>query len=97
MSYMITAECINCSACEMECPVRAISPGPSQYYIDPSICIECEGYFPVARCKWACPVNACVPERESYLARARTMAARGAPPVVLRPDRPAGRLVEVEV
>ena len=24
MSYMITAECINCSACEMECPVRSI-------------------------------------------------------------------------
>ena len=27
MAFMITAECINCSACEYECPVRAISGG----------------------------------------------------------------------
>jgi len=95
MSYMITAECINCSACEMECPVRAISPGSNQYYIDPSVCIECEGYFDVARCLWVCPVHACVPERDSYMSKAFTMAAKGAPPVVLRPGKPAGELVEV--
>ncbi|HLE28272.1 MAG TPA: 4Fe-4S binding protein [Anaerolineales bacterium] len=90
MSYMITAECINCNACMMECPVRAISPGPDQYVIDPEICIECEGYFPEARCKWACPVGACVPERETYLIRADTLTQRGAPPLVLTPAHPHG-------
>lgn len=54
MSYMITAECVNCSACEMECPVRAISAHGDQYIIDEDICVDCEGYFAEARCKWAC-------------------------------------------
>jgi ferredoxin len=90
MSYMITSECINCSACEMECPVRAISPGPSQYEINPDVCIECEGYFPEARCKWACPVNACVPERELYMIRDATLTNRGAPPIILTASTPFG-------
>jgi ferredoxin len=92
MAYMITAECINCTACEMDCPVRAITPGPSQFRINPAVCVECEGYFPVPRCKWVCPVNACVPARDSYLVKAGSLANRGAPPVVLRgwPIAPAG-------
>lgn len=93
MSYMITAECINCSACEMECPVRAISPTADQYIIDPDICIECEGYFPEARCKWACPVDACVPEREHYLHRAKTLTNRGAPPLVFKSGAVWGSVV----
>jgi hypothetical protein len=36
MAYMITAECINCSACEMDCPVRAIMPAASQYACVPA-------------------------------------------------------------
>lgn len=94
MSYMITAECINCSACEVECPVRAIRAGPSQYEIDSTVCIECDGYFPMARCTWACPVDACVPERKEYLERAAAMANRGAPPIVLTALSPAGRVVQ---
>lgn len=90
MSFMITAECINCSACELECPVRAIQPGPSKYLIDPEVCIECDGYFPEARCKWACPVDACVPERADYLARDNLLASRGAPPIILTPQSPHG-------
>lgn len=90
MSYMITNECINCSACEMECPVRAISPGPSQYTIDANVCIECEGYYPVARCKWACPVDACVPERALFQFRNASLTNRGAPPVILTLAHPTG-------
>ncbi|MCK6579821.1 MAG: 4Fe-4S binding protein [Anaerolineae bacterium] len=90
MSYMITSECINCSACEMECPVRAITAGPSQYVINPNVCIECQGYYPEARCKWACPVDACVPERSSYQFRSASLTNRGAPPVVLTADHPTG-------
>jgi len=81
---MITCECINCSACEYECPVRAIGPGPSQFGIDAAVCVECDGYFTVPRCKSVCPVNACSPARETYLVKMRSLANRGAPPLVLR-------------
>ncbi len=94
MSYMITAECINCGACEMDCPVRAIAPSNNQYVIDENLCIDCEGYFPVARCKLVCPVNACAPERIKYLAKAGTMAKKGARPVVFRNGgEPAGEMI----
>lgn len=88
MSYMITAECINCSACELECPVRAISPAANQYRIDPNACVECEGYFAVPRCQHVCPVNACVPERAAYLFKARALTDRGAPPLIYKPAAP---------
>jgi ferredoxin len=90
MSYMVTAECVSCAACEFECPTRAITQGPSQYRIDPTTCIECEGYFPVPRCTWVCPVGACVPERPAYLERAASVAARGARPIMVTRARPAG-------
>ena len=90
---MITAECVNCSACERECPVQAITPAADQYVIDPEICVDCVGYFDVPRCKWACPVNACVPERQAYLARAATMVGKGAKPVIFKDgDAVAGRV-----
>ncbi len=82
MAHMITAECVNCSACERECPVQAIHAEADQYVIDVDVCVDCEGYFETARCKWACPVNACVPERDSYQYKARTVARRGGRPVV---------------
>jgi ferredoxin len=81
MTYMITAECINCTACATDCPVEAISPGPSQFLIDPEVCVECEGFYETPRCWYVCPVGACVPFREMYMAKARTMTAKNAPPV----------------
>ena len=50
MAYMITAECVNCSACERECPVQAITAAADQYVINPDICVDCVGYFEEARC-----------------------------------------------
>ena len=91
MGHMITAECINCSACEMDCPVRAISPTASQYVIDPAVCMDCAGYYEVPRCVHACPVGACVPERAHYLHRAAALAHRGAGPVVMTRAVPYGR------
>ena len=52
---MITDACINCGACEFECPVEAISAGDEYYAIDPSICDGCEG-MPEAACVAVCPV-----------------------------------------
>ena len=91
MAYMITAQCVNCSACEMECPVRAISPAANQYVIDATICVDCEGYFDIPRCKWACPVDACVPERSEYLEHAASLQHKGTGPVIFRRGaNPAG-------
>lgn len=88
---MISTECISCSACEYECPVRAIEPGPSQFIIDAAVCVECDGYFGVPRCESVCPVSACHPLRASYLFKAHTLANRGARPVVLRHSIVRGR------
>lgn len=85
MAYMISCECINCSACEYECPVRAIAPGSSQFVIDATTCVECDGYFAVPRCKSVCPVAACQPRREVYVHKMQALANRGAPPFVLQP------------
>lgn len=52
MAYKITDECINCGACESECPVSCISAGDETYVIDPDICIDC------GNCANVCPVGA---------------------------------------
>ena len=97
MSHMITAECVNCSACERECPVQAITAHAEQYVIDPDVCVDCEGYFGVARCKWACPVDACVPEREDYLFKIESIAHRGGRPVIFKGDADVyGQMMQTE-
>ena len=40
MSYKILDTCINCGACEPECPVNAITQGDTQYVIDADTCIN---------------------------------------------------------
>ena len=44
MATYITEECINCGACEPECPNEAISEGEDIYVIDPKLCTECVGF-----------------------------------------------------
>src|SRR4051812_1984574 len=44
MATMITEECINCGACEPECPNQAISQGEDIFVIDPTLCTECVGF-----------------------------------------------------
>jgi ferredoxin len=60
MAYKITEECINCGACEPECPNQAISAGDERYVIDPSKCTECVGAFDSSQCASVCPTEACV-------------------------------------
>ncbi|MGM9922840.1 MAG: indolepyruvate ferredoxin oxidoreductase subunit alpha [Bacillus sp. (in: firmicutes)] len=54
MSFVITSPCIGEKAadCVTVCPVDCIIEGEEQYFIDPSICIEC------GACETACPVEA---------------------------------------
>lgn len=62
MATMITEECINCGACEPECPNEAISEGEDIYVIDPARCTECVGHFDEEQCAAVCPVDCCVPD-----------------------------------
>jgi len=62
MALKVTEECINCAACEPECPNDAITMGDEIYEIDPEKCTECVGHFDESQCVAVCPVDACVPD-----------------------------------
>jgi ferredoxin len=79
MATKITEECINCGACEPECPNTAIYAGGVQwelngktgealssdfYYIVPEKCTECVGHFDQEQCAAVCPVDCCVPDAD---------------------------------
>ena len=60
MAYKITEECINCGACEPECPNTAITEGDPAYVINPDRCTQCIGAYQSPRCAEVCPVDCCV-------------------------------------
>ncbi|HDL19035.1 MAG TPA: YfhL family 4Fe-4S dicluster ferredoxin [Bacteroidetes bacterium] len=77
MALMINEECINCAACEPECPNTAIYEGGAEYeymgetkpalsediyYIVPDKCTECIGFYDDEQCVSVCTVDACVPD-----------------------------------
>ncbi len=62
MAYHITEECINCGACEPECPNAAISASEERYVIDHAKCTECVGFHDTSQCAAVCPVDACLPD-----------------------------------
>ncbi len=75
MSTMITEECINCGACEPECPNDAISEGPDVYVIDADKCTECVGFHGKEACQAVCPVECCVPNEQNREDEALAAAA----------------------
>ena len=62
MATYITSDCINCGACEPECPNDAISEGDDIYVIDPDLCTECVGFYDHEACQAVCPVECCLPD-----------------------------------
>ncbi len=77
MATVITSECINCGACEPECPNTAIYAGGVDwelngakhpalaadiFYIVPDKCTECVGFFDREACAVVCPVDCCIPD-----------------------------------
>jgi len=62
MATTITDACINCGACEPECPNEAISQGSDIYVIDGARCTECVGFNAKEACQAVCPVECCVPD-----------------------------------
>ena len=79
MATMITNECINCGACEPECPNNAISQGETIFVIDPQLCTECVGFHDFEACAAVCPVDCCVTDpnnietEEALIVRARAL------------------------
>jgi ferredoxin len=94
MATTITSDCINCGACEPECPNTAIYAGgvawelngeshpaiaQDIYYIVPSKCTECVGFYDHEACAAVCPVDCCIPDpnnaetEATLLARARAL------------------------
>ena len=60
MANKITDECINCGACEPECPNQAISQGDTVYVIDAAKCDECAAKGNEHACKAVCPTDCIV-------------------------------------
>ena len=75
MALKITEECINCGACQPECPNEAIYGAGEDYefngsthealsqdfsYIVPEKCTECKGFHDQPQCASVCPTDACV-------------------------------------
>lgn len=79
MATMITSECINCGACEPECPNNAISQGEEIYVIDPLLCTECVGFHDYEACAAVCPADCCVTDpnnvetEDALISRARSI------------------------
>ena len=76
MALKITEECIECGACEPECPNEAISQGDGIYIIDPERCTECVGYHDEAQCAAACPVDCCVPDEDHKESKEELLAKK---------------------
>lgn len=57
MAYQIrTTSCTGCSACESECPNDAIFEKSFEFFIDPTKCTECIGFFEEPQCVAICPL-----------------------------------------
>ncbi len=96
MATIITSDCINCGACEPECPNTAIyaggvewelngatSPPLAQdiFYIVPSKCTECVGFYDHEACAAVCPVDCCVTDPNNIETEAALLErARGLHP-----------------
>jgi len=65
LATIITEECINCGACEPECPNQAISQGEDIFVIDPALCTECVGFHDEEACNAVCPVECCIPDPDN--------------------------------
>src|SRR5216684_2710202 len=100
MATTITSECINCGACEPECPNTAIyaggvpwelngTPGAAIaqdiYYIVPSKCTECVGFHDHEACAAVCPVDCCIPDPANLETEGVLLAPAAAAP----PPKPA--------
>ena len=64
-TFIVPDDCINCGACEPECPNNAISEDDDSYVIDPNLCTECVGFHGDEACQSVCPVECCIPDADN--------------------------------
>jgi ferredoxin len=74
MAIQITSDCINCGACEPECPNNSIRQGADVYEIDAKRCTECVGFHDNLACAGVCPVDACVADPAHVESEAQLIA-----------------------
>ena len=60
MAMKIVEECINCGACEPDCPNDAIDQGDTVYVINVERCTECVGAYDTAQCVSVCPIDGAI-------------------------------------
>ena len=91
MALMITDECIDCNACEVECPNNSIynagvtwdyngeeheALNTDHTYIAYEKCTECIGFYDEPQCVPACPSEAIVPDPDHQLNREELLAKK---------------------
>ncbi|GAB6078710.1 4Fe-4S dicluster domain-containing protein [Hydrogenobaculum acidophilum] len=62
MAYSIDINaCVSCYACEDLCPTKAIYHDHDEvFFIDPKVCVECEGFYDEPQCVAICPIDLCI-------------------------------------
>ena len=91
MALLITDECINCGACEPECPNTAIYEGgvgwsldgktnppisTEYFYIVPDKCTECVGFHNEPQCQAVCPVDCIILDPDHVESREELLAKK---------------------
>ncbi|MBD2198233.1 MULTISPECIES: helix-turn-helix domain-containing protein [Calothrix] len=62
MPYTIpNNSCVGCDNCRPQCPTGAIKIENNEYWIDPCLCNNCEGYYSEPQCVVACPTKSPIP------------------------------------
>ena len=61
---IVEADCINCAACEPECPNTAITNTGTTFVVDAAQCTECVGAHDEPRCVEVCPVDCILQDPE---------------------------------
>jgi DNA-binding transcriptional regulator YiaG/Pyruvate/2-oxoacid:ferredoxin oxidoreductase delta subunit len=62
MPYTIpNNSCVGCDNCRPQCPTGAIKLENDEYWIDPSLCNNCEGYYGEPQCVIVCPTQSPIP------------------------------------
>lgn len=74
MALRITMDCINCAACEPECPNSAISAGDEIFMINADKCTECVGHYEESQCIAACPVDCIITDEDRVETREELLA-----------------------
>lgn len=91
MALMITEDCIDCNACEIECPNNAIyaagvtwdyngeeheALSDERTYIAYEKCSECVGFYDEPQCVPSCPSEAIVPDPDHQLSQEELLAKK---------------------